>query len=80
MNAREDALNNRKKIRDRAGLTPQDKPIRGSYAEDRLQALKKEREKYNVNHLGYYGGGLPQKDRGAIRGKALGNPGELHAP
>jgi hypothetical protein len=35
---------------------------------------------YNVNHLGYYNGGVPQKGRGAKRGKAIGNIGRLHHP
>lgn len=42
--------------------------------------MKEQREKYNVNHLGYYRGGLPQKGRGTTRGSALGNPGEFHSP
>jgi hypothetical protein len=42
--------------------------------------LKKEREKYNVNYLGYYQGGVPQKERGAMRGKSMGNAGEFHTP
>jgi hypothetical protein len=53
--------------RDLGGMTPKHKPARGSYAEDRLNQLKKEREKYNVNHLGYYRGGLPKKGKGPIR-------------
>jgi DnaJ-class molecular chaperone len=60
MSAKEEELVNRRDTRDKKGLTPKDKPLRGSYAEERLQQLKKEREKYNVNHLGYYQGGLPK--------------------
>lgn len=45
-----------------------------------MATLKKEREKYNANDIGYYNGGLPVKGRGAIRGRALGNPGEFHSP
>lgn len=71
-------MENRRELRDKAGLTQKATPLRGSYAEERLSQLKKEREKYNVNHLGYYNGGVPQKDRGAIRGKSLGNPGGIH--
>lgn len=71
-------MEHRRDLRDKRGVTPKDKPVRGSYAEERLGELKKEREKFNVNYLGYFKGGLPQKDRGAMRGKALGNPGELH--
>jgi hypothetical protein len=33
-----------------------------------------------VNHLGYYSGGIPRKDMGPVRGKALGNAGEFHTP
>lgn len=33
-----------------------------------------------MNHLGYYKGGVPKKDGGALRGKAVGNPGEFHTP
>lgn len=35
---------------------------------------------YNANDLGYYRGGVPAPGRGAIRGKAIGIPGEFHAP
>lgn len=68
---------NREK-RDRSGHVPGPVPMRGSYAEYRIKELEKEREKFNVNHLGYYNGGLPQKKKGSIRGKALGNPGVPH--
>ena len=54
--------------------------MRGSYAEERLAQLKKDRDQYNVNHLGYYQGGNPVKGRGPIRGKAIGNTGEFHTP
>ena len=33
-----------------------------------------------MNHLGYYAGGIPQKGRGAIRSKSLGQPGAFHSP
>jgi len=69
-----------KDMRDKSGLFPTEKPKRGSYAEDRLQELQRERDKYNVNHLGYYKGGLPQKGKGNIRGKALGRPQDFHSP
>ena len=45
-----------------------------------MEQLAKERAKYNVNHLGYYNGGVPQPNRGPIRGKALGRPDQFHAP
>lgn len=73
-------MDKRRDKRDKTGMIPKDKPVRGSYAEDRLNQLKKDREQYSVNHLGYYSGGVPQKGRGAIRGKALGNVGEFHSP
>jgi hypothetical protein len=74
------AMDARRDKRDKSGMVPKEAPVRGSYAEDRLNQLKKDREQYNVNHLGYYKGGIPQKDRGPIRGKSLGNAGEFHSP
>ena len=73
-------MDKRRDKRDKTGMIPKDKPVRGSYAEDRLNQLKKDRAQYNVNPLGYYQGGLPRKDSGAIRGKSIGNPGEFHTP
>ena len=72
-----DAMMNREG-RDRSGATPS--RVSGNYAAKRMEELAKERAKYNVNHLGYYKGGVPQPNRGAIRGKALGRPGAFHAP
>ena len=66
--------------RDASGNVPMAAPAPGSYAEERLAELKKQREQYNVNDLGFYRGGVPQKGRGAIRGAALGVPGEFHQP
>ena len=37
--------------RDKRGLSPKSKPQRGSYAEQRISELRKERAKYNVNDL-----------------------------
>ena len=45
-----------------------------------MAELKKEREKYNVNDLGYYNGGVPRNHRGTIRGDATGPPGHFHDP
>lgn len=45
------------------GNVPADAPKQGSYAEQRMKELKEQRNMYNVNYLGYYKGGLPQKDR-----------------
>ena len=66
--------------REKDGLVHDNKAARGSYEEERLAQLQKEREKYNVNHLGYYKGGVPQKNRGPIRAKSLGVPGNFHSP
>ena len=67
-----------RKNRDRSGQVPGPVPMQGSYAESRIQDLEKERRKFNVSHLGYYNGGLPQKERGNIRGSALDSPGKNH--
>jgi hypothetical protein len=45
-----------------------------------MAELKSDRKKYNVNDLGLYMGGLPVKNRGALRGSALGFVGEHHQP
>ena len=66
--------------RDETGNVPMSAPAPGSYAEERLAELKQQREQYNVNHLGLYRGGIPKKGRGAIRGAAIGKPGEFHSP
>lgn len=73
-------MNERRDIRDKRGVAPRKQPTRGSYADKRLAELKKEREKYNVNDLGFYRGGVPRENRGPIRGNALGVPGEFHQP
>jgi hypothetical protein len=66
--------------RDSRGVSPRSKPARGSYAEQRLAELKKERAKYNVNDLGYYNGGVPRENRGTVRGASIGEPGGFHSP
>ncbi|CDW82524.1 chaperone protein [Stylonychia lemnae] len=74
-------LEKRVDLRDKTGhVPPAERPSRGSYAEERLHQLKVEREKYNVNYLGYYKGGVPQKDAGPLRSKSIGNPHEFHSP
>ena len=45
-----------------------------------MAELAQERSKYNVNHLGFYNGGVPKPNRGSIRGDALGRPGAFHSP
>jgi hypothetical protein len=57
------AMDARRDKRDKSGMVPKEAPVRGSYAEDRLNQLKKDREQYKVNQLGYYKDGIPQKDR-----------------
>ncbi len=71
-------LQHRVDLRDKDGIVHGQKPKSGTYEDERLDQLKKERAKYNVNHLGYYNGGLPQKNMGAIRQKSLGAIGEFH--
>ena len=71
---------NRRDLRDKRGVSPRQQPERGSYAESRLAELKQERDKYAVNHLGFYKGGVPRPNRGAVRGDALGRPGHFHSP
>lgn len=80
MNEHEFNLENRRDLRDKRGIVPNEKPTRGSYAEERLNQLRVERAKYNVNHIGFYAGGVPRKDSGARRGKSIGNTGEFHSP
>lgn len=69
---------NKPELRNLSGNSPKKAPQVGSYAEERLAELKKEREKYNVNDIGFYRGGIPAKGRGNIRGTALGPAGEFH--
>ena len=64
--------------RDESGNVPVAAPAKGSYAETRLAELKEQRKQYNVNDIGFYRGGVPEKGRGAIRGAAIGAPGEFH--
>jgi len=65
--------------RDKAGQV-RSEAAPGSYAETRMKELAEQRKQYNVNHIGYYRGGLPQKGRGDRRGTALGSPGIFHDP
>ena len=74
-------LEHRRDLRDKRGqIQPAEKPSKDSYAHDRMQQLKVERGKYNVNHIGYYQGGVPKKGAGPRRGNAIGNVGEFHSP
>ena len=67
--------------RDKSGLYESYRPEANSYAEERMAELKYERSKYNVNPLGYYNGGVPQKGIGPHlrRGKAMKEPGQYHS-
>jgi curved DNA-binding protein CbpA len=78
--SKSEAMENNRKQRDATGHVPSPRPVRGSYAEHRLKQLEKERAKYNVNHLGYYSGGLPQKGMFAARKGSLRAPGMPHDP
>lgn len=64
--------------RDSSGHVPPPKPKRGSYAEHWLKELKMEREKFNVNNLNFYNGGIPRKHQGTFRSGAMGPPGTFH--
>jgi hypothetical protein len=43
--------------RDKTGHIPKEKPKRGSYAELRMEELRIERKRYNVDDFGFYRGG-----------------------
>lgn len=73
-------MNHRRDLRNRDGNVSRTPVARGSYAEQRIAELKRERAKYNVNDLGYYNGGVPRKHRGTLRGESLGEPGTFHSP
>jgi hypothetical protein len=44
-------------LRDETGHAPVTPPKRGSYAEERMEILRMERAKYNVDEIGNYKGG-----------------------
>lgn len=50
-------------------------PLKGSYAEYRLEKLKELRKEFNVDDLGNYKGGVPRKWSGPVRGNSEGAPG-----
>jgi len=70
--------------RDSTGHMASQQPEKGSFAAQRQKELKEARDKYNVNYLGYYNGGLPVKGKGRNRrnnkGTSLGLTGEFHDP
>lgn len=71
---------NRPDLRDKSGGIPMKAPSADSYAAERAAELAQQRKIYNVGHLGYYNGGVPQKGRGNLRGTALASPGYFHQP
>jgi hypothetical protein len=73
-------MNHRRDLRNKDGNISRTPAARGSYAEQRIQELKRERARYNVNDLGYYNGGVPRKNRGTVRGESLGEPDSFHSP
>jgi len=77
-NIKSQTMADNRRNRDRSGRVPGPTPMKGSYAEWRLNQLEQERQKFNVNHLGYYNGGLPNKDSGNVRGNAFDSPGMPH--
>ncbi len=52
-------MEGRREIRDKTRNVrrPENIPPRGSYAEQRMLELKKERELFNVDQMGFYRGG-----------------------
>ena len=54
-------------------------PLKGSYAEYRLEKLKQWRNEFNVDDLGNYKGGVPRKGSGPVRGNAQGPNGYHHS-
>jgi curved DNA-binding protein CbpA len=55
-------------------------PMKGSYAEYRLEKLKELRKQHDVDNHGFYKGGVPKQGRGAVRGNAWAQPGAFHEP
>jgi len=75
MTEKDKLMAERRDSRDSSGHIPAPKPKWGSYAEFRLKELETERKLFNVNHLGYYGGGVPNKGLMKIRGTSWNAPG-----
>jgi len=73
-------MNHRRDLRNKDGNVDKSPAVRGSYADQRINELRKERAKYNVNDLGYYNGGVPRRYRGSLRGSAIGETGTFHSP
>jgi curved DNA-binding protein CbpA len=68
------------KERDATANNVKPAPMKGSYAEYRLEKLKELRKEFNVDDLGNYKGGVPRKGNGPVRGNAMGVHGQYHNP
>jgi curved DNA-binding protein CbpA len=66
--------------RDKTGNVTKQAPMKGSYAEYRLEKLKQIRKEFNVDQYGSYKGGVPRQDNGPMRGNSYGIPGMHHDP
>lgn len=66
--------------RDITGNKIKPSPLKGSYAEYKLEKLKEMRKEFNVDDNGFYKGGVPAPFKGSVRGTALGNIGMAHSP
>ncbi len=66
--------------RDGTGNAIKPAPMKGSYAEYRLEKLKEMRRQFNVDDNGFYKGGVPRKGNGEVRGNANGPHGFYHNP
>jgi curved DNA-binding protein CbpA len=64
--------------RDSKGNQIKPGPMKGSYAEYRLEKLKEIRKSFNVNDHGMHKGGIPRQGGGQSRGTAYGPPGTFH--
>ena len=82
-----DIIYNKEKMKNMADSVPQrneagniirSAPMKGSYAEYRLEKLKEIRKKFKVDDHGLYKGGVPRPNDGNFRGGAQGPPGMFH--
>jgi len=66
--------------RDQSGNVKKPSPMKGSYAEYRLEKLREIRKKFNVDDHGFYKGGVPRQGTGSVRGSSMGPAGAFHDP
>jgi len=67
------------KERDNSGnYTSTEKYQPGSYADFKMENLKKYQKEFNLDHLGNYKGGVPKYNKGSVRGNSIGQPGAPH--